>query len=51
MVADASGKSKEVIVSDWLKNPEGLDDLKDASILENIENVKGEETFQEQGGI
>ena len=50
VVADASGKSKEVIVSDWLKNPEGLDDLKDASILENIENVKGEETFREQGG-
>lgn len=50
IVADNTGKSKEVIVSDWLKNPEGKDTLEDASDLKDIKNVKGDETFKEKDG-
>lgn len=47
VVADASGKAREVIVSEWLKNPQGKKVLEDASDLKEIENVKGNETFSE----
>lgn len=50
IVADNTGKSKEVIVSDWLKNSEGKDTLEDASDLKDIKNVKGDETFKEKDG-
>lgn len=46
---DAVGQKEEVIVSEWLKNPEGTDSLQDSSELENIENVKGEEGFTQNG--
>lgn len=46
---DAAGQKEEVIVSEWLKNPEGTDSLQDSSELENIENVKGEEGFTQNG--
>lgn len=49
MIADASGKVEKTIVSDWLKNPEGADTLKDASDLADITNVKGNETFTQDG--
>ncbi|MBD5544284.1 MAG: hypothetical protein HDR01_08625 [Lachnospiraceae bacterium] len=45
VISDAKGNAKEVIVSDWLKNPEQKASLPDASDLEEIENVKGDETF------
>lgn len=47
VISDASGVSKEVIVSDWLKNPEAEDTLTDASNLTDIKNVKGDETFKQ----
>lgn len=47
VVADAAGRTKEIIVSEWLKNPEGKDRLEDASDLKDIKNVKGNETFTE----
>lgn len=43
---DASGQVKEVIVSDWLKNQESSDQLLDKSDLSNIENVKGDESYE-----
>lgn len=46
---DPSGKNKEVIVSEWLKNPKGEKQLADASDLTDIENVKGEEEFTREG--
>lgn len=46
---DASGVAEEVIVSDWLKNPEGSETLEDNSDLSDIENVKGDETFSQEG--
>ena len=45
--ADASGKTSEITVSDWLKNADKADTLTDASDLSDIENVKGEETYSE----
>lgn len=48
VVAGANGKTKEVIVSEWLKNPQGKDTLEDASDLKDIENVKGNETFSQK---
>lgn len=49
VISDAAGNTKEVIVSDWLKNPDKKDTLKDASDLNDIENVKGNETFDKNG--
>ena len=49
VISDAKGNAKEVIVSDWLKNPEQKDTLLDVSDLEDIENVKGDETFTRNG--
>ena len=46
---DPSGAQQEVIVSDWLKNINGQDSLSDHSFLSNIENVKGDETFSQDG--
>ncbi|MCR5791649.1 MAG: hypothetical protein K6G65_00635 [Lachnospiraceae bacterium] len=48
-VLDNSGKVEEVIVSDWLKNVSGKEDIKDSSELEDIMNTKGEETFLQEG--
>ena len=45
VITDANGTSKEVIVSDWLKNPKAKDTLTDASDLKDIKNVKGDEPF------
>ncbi|MBD5541168.1 MAG: hypothetical protein HDR00_08230 [Lachnospiraceae bacterium] len=51
LITDASGNTQETIVSDWLKNKEGLSEMEDATSLTNIENVKGEETYtQGKGG-
>ena len=49
VIADAYGSPNEVIVSEWLKNPEHLDTLEDESSLDGIENVKGDETFTVDG--
>lgn len=49
VVANADGSAKNVIVSEWLKNKDGQTTLKDASDLKDIENVKGEETFTQNG--
>jgi putative membrane protein len=48
---DAYGKQKSMTVSNWLKNKEGSDKLYDNSILQNIENVKGDEPFTQNGDI
>ena len=48
VVADTSGKAKDVIVSDWLKNPDGNETIEDLSDLKDIKNVKGKEKFEEK---
>ena len=50
VIADAAGNKQEVIVSEWLKNTDGAAEIKDASNLSEIENVKGDETFTEENG-
>ena len=47
---DAEGNETKVIVSDKLKNNEGSDEIEDKSNLENIENVKGDEKYTDNGG-
>ena len=47
--ADAEGNTQTVIVSDWLKNKKKSAEIKDATDLNDIENVKGDETFQKGG--
>ncbi|WP_075721967.1 hypothetical protein [Roseburia sp. 499] len=49
VVAKADGSADDVIVSEWLKNKDGSDTLKDASDLKDITNVKGDETFTQNG--
>ena len=46
VIADAEGSPKKIIVSDWVKNPKGLETINDKSNLKDIENVKGDETFK-----
>ena len=48
---DAGGKQKSMTVSSWLKNKDGADKLYDNSILQNIENVKGDESFTQNGDM
>lgn len=47
--ADASGTEQEITVSNWLKNAGTQKNLKDETELENVKNVKGDETFEESG--
>lgn len=49
IVADQYGAASDIIVSDWLKNNSKSDSIKDCSELQNIENVKGNEQFTQNG--
>ncbi len=49
IVANPDGSAKNVIVSEWLKNEDGAAVIEDASDLKDIENVKGDETFTQNG--
>lgn len=46
ILAGADGSANRIIVSDHLSNPSGAATLEDVSNLEDIENVKGEQTFE-----
>jgi len=45
VLADADGTIQKIIVSDWIKNTFSNDTIKDVTELENIENVKGDESY------
>lgn len=47
--ADADGNVTKVTVSDWLKNAGVNGTIEDKSTLKDIVNVKGEETFEQNG--
>jgi len=47
---DAQGNVDETQVTDWLKNIGGVDEITDSTTLKGIENIKGDETFTENGG-
>ncbi len=49
VLADSTGKERKVIVSDHLINDANKDTIEDASTLKDIENVKGDETFKQDG--
>ncbi len=49
VVANADGSADNVIVSEWLKNRDKKATLEDVSDLKDIENVKGNETFTQNG--
>lgn len=49
VITDASGNRQDVIVSEWLKNKEHADVIEDVSNLTDIENVKGDEQFTQNG--
>lgn len=49
IIADSTGKEEQVIVSDHLINNEDKESLEDASSLKDITNVKGDETFTQNG--
>lgn len=49
VITDSAGAQDEVIVSDHLKNDIQVDRIKDRSDLRDIENVKGDETFKQDG--
>ena len=49
VLAGADGSVQKIIVSDWLKNELGSASLTDKSVLSNIENVKGDESYSING--
>lgn len=49
VTADATGAVGEIIVSNWLKNPSGEKEITDNTILSDIVNVKGKETYALSG--
>ena len=49
LISDANGNVNKTIVVDHLKNKDKKDTLEDASNLSDIENVKGKETFEQNG--
>lgn len=46
---DANGNQKSMLVSDWLKNLDKAGSIEDVSDLTDIENVKGDETYTQDG--
>ena len=46
---NAKGERQDIIVSNHLKNTGGADNLQDKTALSNIENVKGDESFKQNG--
>ena len=50
VLAGADGSVEKIIVSGWLKNANGSAALADGANLEDVENVKGDETFTLDGG-
>ncbi|MGN0338349.1 MAG: hypothetical protein ACI4EE_12725 [Lachnospiraceae bacterium] len=49
VISDAKGQSGKVIVEEWLKNRDGAATIEDVSDLNGITNIKGDETFTQDG--
>ncbi len=50
VLANTDGSVRKIIVSDWLRNATDAATIKDKSELTDVENVKGNETYKEDGG-
>lgn len=46
VLANPDGGARKIIVSDWLSNPDGLDEIADVTNLTDVENVKGKQPFE-----
>lgn len=51
VISDSKGKPGKVIVEEWLKNRDGAATIEDVSDLDDITNVKGDETFAQNGDL
>ncbi len=51
VIADANGVAGSISVSEHLYNRDGSETLTDYSRLNNIENIGGDETFENQDGV
>ena len=49
VTADANGAVNDVIVSEWLKNATASSEIADTTQLKDIVNVKGDETYKDNG--
>ncbi len=49
VLAGADGSVKKIIVSDWIQNRLGAASVSDASGLSGIDNVKGDESYTQNG--
>ncbi len=49
VIANAYGNADNIIVSDWLKNAGNESTITESSTLRNVKNVKGDETYTENG--
>ncbi len=49
VISDAKGNPGKIIVEEWLKNKDGADTIEDVSDLDGITNIKGDETFTQDG--
>lgn len=49
IIADNTGAAQDIIVSDHLLNNDNKDTIEDVSSLTDIANVKGDETFTQEG--
>ena len=49
VISDAKGQAGKVIVEEWLKNRDGAATIEDVSDLNGITNIKGDETFTQDG--
>ena len=45
VIADATGKPKKIIVSDWIKNTSETSSIEDKSELSEVRNLKGDESY------
>ena len=50
VLANANGGTNKIIVSDHLVNADSMSSLKETSSLKDVQNVKGDETYTENGG-
>lgn len=49
VISDAKGQPGKVIVEEWLKNRDKAATIEDVSDLKDITNIKGDETFTQDG--
>jgi len=49
VMTDAKGDVNDVVVSNWLKNSDGSDTITDTTSLKDIVNVKGDESYTDNG--